>query len=105
MSINYRSVNQPLARIATLVNHANGKTSAVTQMTVLLEYIDLIFSRFGEIMKLIRAWKLSVSTHVRCEPRETPYGTLNHGGSNIWHQPYPQHSKLIGYLTTSYTIT
>ena len=68
MSINYCSVNQPLARIATLVNHANGNTSAVTQMTVLLEYIDPIFSGFGEIMKLIRAWKLSVSTHVCCEP-------------------------------------
>ena len=65
MSINYCSVNQPLA---TLVNHVNGNTSAVTRMTVLLEYIDLIFCGFGEIMKLIRAWKLSVSTHVRCEP-------------------------------------
>ena len=52
MSINYCSVNQPLA---TLVNHVNGNTSAVTQMTVLLEYIDPIFSGFGEIMKLIRA--------------------------------------------------
>ena len=45
MSINYCSVNQPLA---TLVNHVNGNTSAVTRMTVLLEYIDPIFSEMTE---------------------------------------------------------